>query len=361
MEKYIVSQLLRLISIPSVTGQEGDILFYIEEEIEKLALEYVRQKVEGSYYNILVGNFENPRWLICAHVDTVSPVDMMPPRATISDGFIYGLGACDDKAGVSILLALLKEFRDALVEKGVLIAFTVDEEKNGKGSKELAHYLDGLETDVKGAIVIEPTEMAIAVSQDGSIEVFCFVEGRFAHGSCLEDGDNAIIKAINLIKDFDSLGFLKSYNPLTGKSLYNVLFFSGGSEEFRVPSSARFLVDFRIAPKVNVEDAVNELAEFFKKYNVAYEFRDISPGFVISEDEEIVKRLKDAYVKACCFLPVIGGMKSWTDAENFYAVGIPTVIFGPGKLKDAHTPWENVAIDEIVKSYKVLSTFVRDL
>jgi Acetylornithine deacetylase/Succinyl-diaminopimelate desuccinylase and related deacylases len=47
-------------------------------------------------------------------------------------------------------------------------------------------------------------------------------------------------------------------------------------------------------------------------------------------------------------------MKSWTDAGNFVYGGIPSVVFGPGKLAVAHTPWENVEISDVVAATKVL-------
>jgi len=357
MENYIISQLLRLISIPSVSGRESDILFYIEEEIERIGLDYERQKVEGSYYNVLVGDVKKPRWVVCTHVDTVAPIDLMPPRAEIKNDRIYGLGACDVKSGISVMLALLKEFKELIEEKGILFAFLVDEEKDGRGSKELSHYLSNIE-GIKGAIVIEPTNMELAIREAGSIEVMCFVEGKWAHGSCPEAGDNAIIKAIDLIKEFDKLPFLEDRDEFLGVSTYNVLYFNGGSEELRVPAKAKFLVDFRIMPARNTDEAVGSIVSLFKKYGVTYEFRDISGGFAIDESEEVVRLLGLAYEEVLGSKPVLGGMKSWTDAENLYTIEIPPVVFGPGRLEDAHTPWENVAIKDLLDFHRVLRRFV---
>jgi len=360
MENYIISQLLRLISIPSVTGQESDVLFYLEEEIERIGLDYERQRVEGSFYNILVGNYQTPKWIICSHVDTVSPLDMMPPRAEVRDDRIYGLGACDVKSGIAVMLALLKEFYESIYEKGVLFAFLVDEEKDGRGSKELSHSLSNVE-GIKGAIVIEPTDMKIAVREAGSIEVVCFVDGKWAHGSCVEVGDNAIMKAIKLISEFDELPFMKDEDPLVGPSTYNILYFVGGSEELRVPSRAKFLVDFRIIPRRDVNEVVDSIVGLFRKYGTTYEFRDISSGFIVDENEEVVQLLKKAYKDILGVDPSFTGMKSWTDAENLYTVEVPSIVFGPGKLEDAHTPWENVSIKDLFDFYRILRRFLEIL
>jgi acetylornithine deacetylase/succinyl-diaminopimelate desuccinylase-like protein len=53
-------------------------------------------------------------------------------------------------------------------------------------------------------------------------------------------------------------------------------------------------------------------------------------------------------------------MKSWTNAENFYAAGVPAVVWGPGKLAVAHTPREHIDVREILVAAQVLEILWRD-
>ncbi len=356
MERYIVNQLLNLVSIPSVTGQEGEILFYLEEEFASKGVDFERQRVETGWYNILVGECEEPNYVIAAHVDTVPPMDGCPPKPVVDGDWVRGLGAADDKAAVAVMCALAVEFADSLKDKKVLFAFLVDEEKTGLGSMALVGNITA-----KGAVVLEPTELRICAFEAGSLELVVEVEGRAAHGSCVEEGQNSIHRAIEIISGFSQLSFVGKDYPGIGKSTYSVMSISSGDFELRIPHRCSFMVDFRLCPDEDVQRAVDELVDYLKRQGASYRFVDVSPGFCLSEDEEILRRLKESYWRALGKEPVIGGMKSWTDAEHFVRKGIPAVVFGPGQLWMCHTPDEGVNVKEVLDCYRILREFLDNM
>ena len=353
MERYLINQLLNLISIPSVTGQEGEILFYLEEALTSEEVEFERQRIEGSWYNLLVGETENPKYVIAAHVDTVPPVDGSPPKPVVNGDYIKGLGSADDKAGVAVMYTLATEFSETLKEKGVLLAFLVDEEKTGLGSWTLVQNLKA-----EGAIILEPTNLKICSFEAGSVELVIEVEGRAAHGSCVEEGENSIHKALEIIDGFKNLSFLNRPYPGIGKSTYSIMSINSGDFELRIPQKCSFMVDFRLNPDQNTEKVVAELTDYLEKHKAKYRFIDISPGFIIEENCRILKLLKEAFQQALAQPPMVGGMKSWTDAEHFVRKGIPAVIFGPGELWICHTPEEKVPIQQVIDCYRVLKRFI---
>ncbi len=353
MIEYVLNQLVRLVSIPSVSGQEGEILFYLEEELTNLGVVFERQRVEGSWYNILVGEIENPSLIIAAHVDTVAPVDGIPPKPLVEGEFIKGLGVLDDKCGVATLLGLCKTFGKELEVKGVLLAFLVDEEKSGLGSETLAS-----EIKAGGAVVIEPTNFTLCIKEAGSVEFLVDVRGKAAHGSCVEEGENAIHKALELIKGFDNLSFVGKKDKDTGVSCYTIFKISGGDDELRIPEKCVFKVDFRLTPKEDVKSVIKEVETYLESRNVNFSILDISPGFVIPEDTPSVELLKYAFREVVGKDPVISGMKSWTDAQNFVARGIPAVVFGPGELSICHTSDEKVKISEIELFVKIMEKLI---
>lgn len=321
MERYVVNQLLNLVSIPSVTGQEGEILFYLEEELTSEEVSFERQRIEGGWYNLLVGDVESPKYVIAAHLDTVPPMDGMPPKPVMEGDFVKGLGACDDKAGVAVMAGLAVEFGDELKDKGVLLAFLVDEEKTGMGSWTLVQ-----EIHCEGAIVLEPTSLQICAFEAGSLELVVEVEGRAAHGSCVEEGENSIHKALEIIRGFDNLSFVGKEYPGIGKSTYSIMSFTSGDFELRIPHKCAFMVDFRLNPDQDVDSAVDELTSYLKQTGAKYRFIDISPGFEVPQDAQVLTRLKESYEVALAQKPRIAGMKSWTDAEHFVRKGIPAVV-----------------------------------
>ena len=353
MERYIVNQLLNLVSIPSVTGQEGEILFYIEEELTSEDIPFERQRIEGGWYNLLVGETEKPKIVIAAHVDTVPPWDNMPPKPVVEGNHIKGLGAADDKAGVAVMLALASEFGEQLKERSVLLAFLVDEEKTGMGSWTLVQ-----EIEADGAVVIEPTSLQICAFEAGSLELVVEVEGKAAHGSCVEEGENSIHKAIDIISGFSKLSFVGKDFPGIGKSTYSVMSINSGDFELRIPQRCTFMVDFRLSPDEDVEKAVDELTGYLRDKGAKYRFVDISPGYVLPEETEVLSLMKEAYRRALAQPPVVGGMKSWTDAEHFVREGIPAVVFGPGELWLCHTPQEMVPTQQVIDCYRVLKKLI---
>ena len=353
MERYVVNQLLNLISIPSVTGQEGEILFYIEEELASEDVPFERQRVEGGWYNLLVGAVESPRFVIAAHLDTVPPADGMPPKPVVEGDYVKGLGSADDKAGVAVMCGLAVEFGEELADKGVLLAFLVDEEKTGMGSWTLVQELK-----CEGAIVLEPTGLQICAFEAGSLELVVDVEGRAAHGSCVEEGENSIHKALKVIEGFNKLSFVGKEYPGIGKSTYSIMSINSGDFELRIPQKCSFMVDFRLNPDEDVDRAVHELTTYLKGCGAKYRFIDISPGFELPQDTQVLTLLKKAYETALAQSPLVGGMKSWTDAEHFVRKGIPAVVFGPGELWLCHTPEERVPVSQVLDCYKVLKKFV---
>ena len=139
--------------------------------------------------------------MLNGHIDVVPPGDAAawttPPwKPDVRDGRLYGRGAVDMKGGLVCALFAAKAIHDAGVRlRGRLsVASVVGEEDGGTGT--LATILRGHTAD--GAIVIEPTELAVIPAQAGSLMFRLIVPGFSAHGCVREEGVNAIEKFLPL-------------------------------------------------------------------------------------------------------------------------------------------------------------------
>jgi len=358
VEEKIKEELSRLVSIRSDSGQEQEILSYLEARLKELGLPTFRQKVMGDRFNLISALHSHPKVLFSAHVDTVPDFghpDLYSPR--VEGGRLYGRGSVDTKAGIAALLIALGLAREkGMKASNFAVAFTVDEEQEGLGSKVLPEAIRAA-----GAIVFEPTELMICPTEAGSIEVRIEIIGTPAHGGDFEAGDNPIMKAISLIEAFKDLGFVKGYHPLIGEGGFNVMEIKGGGDALIVPQRCELFVDFRIFPGQDVEEAKRELTQFFESEGARSEFVDVDPPFELGEDEMIVQIIRRAYTIALGEEPRFGAIKSWTDAGNLVSGGIPSVVFGPGKLAVAHTPWEYVELNEVVAATKVLYHVIEEV
>lgn len=358
MEDKVIKELSRLVSIKSESGYEQEILAYLEARLKALGFPTFRQEVVEDRYNLIWTHGLRPKLLLSAHVDTVHDfgnAELYSPR--VEDGRLYGRGSVDNKAGVAAIILALELAR----EKGVKttdigVAFTVDEEQKGLGSKALPELLHA-----EGAVVLEPTELTVCAVETGSIEVRIEVSGTPAHGGDFESGENPIMRAISLVEKFKKMDFIQGFHPLIGKGGFNIMEIKGGESALVVPDKCELFVDFRVLPGQNMEEVEGELIRLFEREGVKTEFVEVDPPFELRVDEQTVRLIKRAYEKALGEPPKFGGMKSWTDAGNFVYGDIPSVVFGPGKLAVAHTPWENVEISEVVAATKVLYQLILEV
>lgn len=349
-------ELQRLLAISSVSGDEAALLAYLEQRCAGLGLVTRRQRVDGARHNLLVNPLTSPALIITAHVDTVPEViNGRACRREILGQRFFGRGAADVKGGMAALLMALED----LITRGdlkagemppVTLAFTVDEEREGKGSEELAK-LGGY-----AAVVIEPTDLKMCTAQAGSVVMKAQVQGQPAHGSTMESGENAVLRAMGLLNELGRLPVFCRSHDLIGQGGYNVQMISGGSREMAVPHQCELILDCRVLPNqtsTEVQQAVDGLVGSWS--GIDSKWLDVSGSYEIGGHEPVVALVKSCIREALGEEPRAGGMPSWTDGENLYAAGIKPVIFGPGSLAVAHTGEEYIDLPEVVRAARVFA------
>ncbi len=349
MKDRLANLILHLASIPSESGREGRVLRFIAQSLEAIGLPFHWQRVPGCPPNLLVPFHPEPRVLLATHVDTVPlSLGLFPPRQEGSR--LLGVGVCDAKAGVALLLALAEELRKARLAPPLCLAFLVDEENEGRGSATLA-----AEYFFPYAVVLEPTRLTIAIAEGGSVEFEVEVRGRAVHGSLAFRGENAIERAMELISGLKRLSFLYEEHPLVGPAGFNIEKFSGGDGLLRVPDRAELEIEFRILPSQNLSEILAEIETYFRSFpEVTYRIKDISEAFSLRKDSFIVKHLAEAYTRALGAQAIFSGMPSWTDAAHLVSAGTEAVVFGPGDLTLCHTPEETISVEEVEEAFRVL-------
>jgi acetylornithine deacetylase/succinyl-diaminopimelate desuccinylase-like protein len=358
LASWIKTLLLNLLAIPSETGSEGPILAYLERELAEFGLPMARQPVAGDRYNLLLNPLPEPALLIDVHVDTVPIVLDGAGCALREEGnLVYGRGACDAKGSIAAVLGALRLANPASSSGfPVTVAFTVDEEEAGLGSEVLAEAIRP-----RGVLALEPTGLALCPVQAGSLVVRLRAFGKAAHGSEFDAGQNACSRLLGALSRLPSLPFLKASHPLLGASGYNLRYLRGGSPELIVPRTGEAVVDFRLLPGMDLEAVQQEVARLWASEGLEGEIIEVAPPYALRGDEAVIEMVRSAFRKSQGVEPRIAGMKSWTDAENFHAAGVPAVIWGPGELAVAHTPEEHIDIGEIVRAAQVLATLLQEV
>ena len=349
-----------LVRLPSVNPMGRDlphditceerVTSYLERYFRKLDVPFEKQDVTPRRANI-VARLERgaPRTVIFeVHQDTV-PTDGMtvdPFGAHVENGRLYGRGACDVKGGMT---AMLQAFTRLVKEKppcaNVLLACSVDEEHTSLGVRELARRT--LKADA--AIVAEPTRLNIVHAHKGVARWTIETAGRSCHSSRPDEGINAIYRMGRLltgIERFAAKLSAEKRDALLGPATMSVGRIQGGVSVNTVPDRCTIDVDRRLLPGEDPAQTPRDLDVFLKSTGLDFDWQT-SPTYVhmpalsATGSEGLIERF-GAAIRPTKPDFTVHPVPFGTDAPWIAGLGIPTVIFGPGDIAQAHQPNEFV-------------------
>jgi acetylornithine deacetylase len=367
---------------------EGRLTDFLQGEVQKLGLPWLRQRVHPRRDNLLALLRGNPTveqggefLLWDVHQDTV-PVDGMtvePFGGKLRDGRVYGRGASDVKGPMAAMLAaiwrLATSSQRASARPTVAVGFTVNEECGFTGVDSLCKLLQPKGTTdaavIAGtispselfprlpdaAIVAEPTKCDIVVAHQGVIRWRCQTIGRAGHTSRPEAGINAIYGMSSIVQTIEQHhADLRENGPFhqrCGRPSVCVSTMHGGVAVNTIPEKAVIEIDRRLGPDEEPAEAYNQLVRLIAvnadtgECRVEHEppFMD-SRGFSDRHNQSLAKALSGLVQKNGRKGELVG-VPYATDAAPIAALGIPTVVFGPGSIEQAHTADEFISIDEL--------------
>jgi acetylornithine deacetylase len=311
-------------------------------------------------------------------VDVVPPGDAAlwtdPPfTATERDGRIYGRGALDMKGGLVAGLHALAAVRKAGVRLRGDVHFqsVVGEEDGGLGT--LAAVLRGYTGD--GAVVMEPTGLAVAAAQAGCLNFRIRIRGLAAHGAVRDEGVDAIDKLQTVLTairwvEGDRNSRLGKDDLFASHSLpfpICVGTVRAGDWASSVADHLALEGRYGVAPG---EDEVEARGELERAVADAASgdpwLREHPPElewwggrFLAAHtdlDHPIVQTVRAAGGAVTGSLPDLAAVTYGADMGTLATVGnTPSVLFGPGDIRRAHRPDEWVAVDELVTVARTLA------
>jgi putative selenium metabolism hydrolase len=368
-ESSIANFLSELISIPSLSGCERDVVQRIGDEMRKVGFDEVRIDGLGS----IIGKIGNGKTVIAmdAHIDTVDAGsrdlwDFDPFKGFVKDGKVWGRGAADQKGGMASMVYAGKLIRDLHLEGDytLLITGTVMEEDCDGLCWQYLIKEEKIRPEV--CVITEPTGLRIYRGQRGRMEMEVSVHGRSAHGSAPERGDNAIYKMAPLVLKIAALNENLRYNYFLGKGTVVVSQISSvGPSQCAVPDRCSLYLDRRLTAGETKETAVGEIKKILRsdgevvipRYEKAaytgkvYPTEKYYPTWVIALNSRAVKAAAMTCQEVFGEVPPID---KWTFSTNGVAIcgmhGIPCIGFGPGFEEQAHTSNEWIPVDHLSRA-----------
>ncbi len=360
-EKNLIDILQNLVRIPSVSGSEGQLAQYIKGVCVELGLETTIDQ-HGNVIAVFKGSKPGPRIALNSHMDTVGYGEGWtydPTGAEIVGDKLYGRGSCDCKSSIASQIAAVKALIESEVELAGEIALTyvVEEEvqnANQKGTVKLLN--DGFTADM--AINGEAIDMNIGLAGGGMVEIQVKTFGKRAHGSTPHEGINAINQMIKMMNEVNQLK--PGYHPLTGEGSIVLGVIEGGERSSVVPDECTLKVSRFLIPGEKGEDFYEEIQTIIDKlktedphFKATAEMTYTSEPSVIDTKEKIVEHMVQAF-KTLDISYAFSGTPQHCDVDYLVNKGkIPTVIFGPGKIKVGHIPDEFVELPEVITAAKV--------
>jgi len=365
-----VNPLNRKIKTPSF-GEE-EIGIFVKNYMKDMGLDVRIQEVFKDRQNkfrknilgIYLGKDKRRCILWETHLDTVPAWGMKKaflPR--LRQGRMHGRGSCDAKGSlVSMLLALKLLINNHIVPKvSICLAAVVDEEDACRGVKALVKSGFTAEAGIVG----EPTNLEIVVAHKGCIRLKIITKGRMSHSSKPEEGINAIsnmIKILGLLETELHQCYKKITHLKVGSPTFTIAKIRGGKDANIVPDECEIEIDRRVIPGENPDQVLDQIIRLChdaqkKDPLLQIEVKDpylVDPALETSEDHKIVQILKKSITKVIGNAK-ISGAPYGTDASKLAMGGIPTVVFGPGNISQAHSTNEYVDIMQVIKAAKILA------
>ncbi|MBK7512751.1 MAG: M20/M25/M40 family metallo-hydrolase [Chloracidobacterium sp.] len=307
-----------LMSIPSVSGEEEPIGFYLRDHLESLDWSVELQKVSENQNNVIATLNDTPRVWLSTHMDTVPP--FIPPTEDADK--IYGRGSCDAKGIIAAQIKAAESLReDGVNDIGLL--FTVDEERASTGAK--AANLHPLAAKCEYMINGEPTDNDLAIGSKGTFRVKLTTTGKAAHSAYPEEGESAIEKLLDILDDIRDTRFPN--DDFFGETTVNIGTIEGGIALNVIPPRAEAGLAIRLTTKKQpIEEALRKVVRGRGEIEILSFSEPVRMLEVEGFNQKVVRFTTD-----------IPHMPNW---------GKP-LLLGPGSILVAHTKDEFVRKEDL--------------
>jgi succinyl-diaminopimelate desuccinylase len=298
-----------------------------------------------------VGAADGPTVIFHGHVDVVpGHVEQYVPR--VDGDRLYGRGAYDMKGGLAAMMCAVAEVAQ---QDRVRVHFVcVCDEESDTPTQRGSDYL--VEKGYTGdfAITGEPTDLHIGVQAKGVLALRIEVRGKAAHGSTPWEGDNAVLKAIDVFRTIETLPFASESSDLFPRPSISLGRIIGGDALNKVPDRCVIDLDIRYLPGQEAKELMAQI-EAIPDTAVSIIFHR-EPA-VVSRRHPYVRMLAESVEEGSSVDRISVGRDGASDAVSFLEAGVPAVEFGPAGAGH-HGPEEWVSIESLDKYRKSLVDFV---
>jgi len=296
-----------------------------------------------------------PGLLLAGHSDVVPAGNASDWRSPPFDpevraGRLYGRGAADMKSALAAMLTAIRSLRGTRPKRTVTFVATAGEEVGFEGlwAMERSGKLKGIRA--RCGVVGEPSSMKVIRAHKGAAIIRVLFEGRSAHASDPTLGINSIEKCMAFVEGLGQVraGLARRRDGDLGSSMLSPTVVAGGTKSNVIPGSCELTMDCRLIPSYGsrevmlaVRRLLKEIAARDRDFRAHAELLYETPSLSIPRNTEVVELCESLSGSASTVAPY------GTEASVYTEHGIPTVVLGPGSVRQIHITDEHVALGEL--------------
>lgn len=383
-EQEVVRLTQELVRIPSIFrpdqagANEERVALFVADYLRNMGLQVFYEEVVPGRPNVIAfydSGKPGKTLLFEAHTDVVTEGDRDawsydPFGGTISGGRIYGRGACDTKGNLAAAICAVKAIqrsKQSFTGK-ILLCIPCDEESMMIGIKDFIRR--GWANNVDAAIICEPEENQLCITQKGAMRAILRTFGKMAHGAMPLTGINPntrMARAIVALEELErkEMGRLGEHPMLGWPSITPTILqapVKGDAQINVVPDQCMTTLDIRTVPGQDHQDLYKEISAILEglskeddKFKATLEIIEERPWTLTGMKEEVVTAVASAYREITKKEPVYNGVPGATDGTFLHKAGIPILTTGAGDRHIPHHADEYVAIDQLVESTQLFA------
>jgi acetylornithine deacetylase len=328
----VVDVALDLARIDSTSGQEGEVMVFVERLLTSRGWTTTRIPVTPGRDDIFATADPAPLVTLSTHLDTVPPY--IPPARTADR--LTGRGVCDAKGIAAAMICAAERLRDASVP--VALLFVVGEETCHDGAHAANDaYRSGLVPGTSVATSWGGSDSA-AIPEPKAPAMTVRTSGLAAHSAYPHLGISATMRLVRLLAELETLELPK--DSLLGETTVNIGMLSGGvADNVVAPWAEARLMARLVGP---VDDVVNAVTRWVGDRGTVDVGVSIPPMHLAT--------IPGVETSVVAFATDIPALTRW---------GTP-YLFGPGSIHVAHSDHEFVDIEELCRAVDTYETIVRE-
>jgi len=383
-QQQLTHFLQSMVQTASFSGMEGALAQILSAEMQNIGLDDVSIDDMGNVIGRL-GSGRGPHLLYYSHMDTVGIGNISawqhdPFGGVVKNGAMYGRGAVEPKGSLASMVygaRLLVEAQTRLNGTLTIVGGVHGESAEGVAIKYLLEDA-GLEPD--WVVIGAPTDLQINIGQRGRLEMLVTVNGKACHAATPDHGINAIYGAARIIFSLELMSTQLSDDPFLGPGTLAVTHIENIERTKNIiPDRCTFNIDRRLTLGETEAHALADVQSLLAKEGIegtveVAECNSVSytgmsctgkksyPAWMIDEKDRLVKRAGKSIQKATGHKPKTG---CWNfSTAGVYTIGyagIPTIGFGPGQERLAHTANETIQLRDCFSAAGGYAQIARDL